>query len=191
MRPKLNKVKIILHRIISAVWSTSFSPETWTLTRNDQESWRLALSVKQSRNRRVHLVSRFTMLKIVLLVWILAEEPDVIWVVLVVKWRQIEIIICESLRVIESLHYQFNRFLFLFFCSSTLENRTTNAYVIISKETILLFVRPDLLEQLIILHPEVGWRVTWPECPSVPEASAGPIGPSIPYRESKTSTTPK
>ena len=76
--------------------------------------------------------------------------------VLIVKWKQIEILICESLRVIESLHYQFNRFLFLFFCSSTLENRTTNAYVIISKETILLFVRPDLLEQLIILHPEVG-----------------------------------
>ena len=39
------KFKIILHRIISVVWSTSFSPETWTLTRDDEEPRRLALSV--------------------------------------------------------------------------------------------------------------------------------------------------
>ena len=63
-----NQVKIILHRIISVVDLTSFSPETWTLTRHDEESKRLALSVKQSWNERVYLVSPFTTLRIVLLV---------------------------------------------------------------------------------------------------------------------------
>ena len=74
MRLKVIKVKIILHRIISVVDLTSFSPETWTLTRHDEESKRVALSVKQSRNGRVFLVSRFTTLRIVLLVVTLAEE---------------------------------------------------------------------------------------------------------------------
>ena len=80
------KFKIILHRIISVVWSTSFSPETWTLTRHDEESRRLALSVKPSWNGRVQFVSRFTILRIVLLVWTLAEEPVVFWVVFVFNW---------------------------------------------------------------------------------------------------------
>ena len=69
------------HRIIYVVWSTSFLPETWTLTNHDEESRRLALSVKQSRNGRVLFVSRFTILRIVLLVLSLAEELVVFWVV--------------------------------------------------------------------------------------------------------------
>ena len=75
--------KIILHRIISVVDRTSFSPETWTRTGHDEESRRLRLSVKRSSNRRVHLVSRFTILRIVLLIPQLAEETVVFWVAIV------------------------------------------------------------------------------------------------------------
>jgi len=65
--------KIILHRIISVVDLTSFSPETWARTGHDEESRRLPLSVKRSGNGRVHLVSRFTILRIVPLVPQLVE----------------------------------------------------------------------------------------------------------------------
>jgi hypothetical protein len=72
----LIKFKIILQRIISVVWSTSFSLETWTLTRHDEGSRRLALSVKQSWSGRVQLVSRFTILRIVLLEHLQASNQN-------------------------------------------------------------------------------------------------------------------
>ncbi len=51
----VRNIKIILHRIISVVHLTSFLPETWTRTNHDDESRRLALSVKPSGDGLAHV----------------------------------------------------------------------------------------------------------------------------------------
>ena len=45
--PSHNIFKIILHRIISVVYLTSFLPETWTTITHDDELRRPPLSVKR------------------------------------------------------------------------------------------------------------------------------------------------
>jgi len=78
--------KIILHRISSVVWSAEFPTRNLDSNQNDEESRRLPLSVKRSSNGRVHLVSRFTILRIDLLVPQLAEESVVFWVAFAFKY---------------------------------------------------------------------------------------------------------